>query len=181
MPKIEIPGSYRRGGKSVVGIDPSLTAAAVCVDGTKMVVLAAGPPHKSLHNRLARWNAHVENIVREIPTDVRLIVIEGYSFGSKGQATLDIAEFGILLRVRLLEIAVTVEVAPSMLKKFITGKGNATKLQMAAAIIRCSDAEYATDDEYDAHGLWMLGEALLDKSKCRTDFQRAIIIQLGGA
>ena len=57
------------------------------------------------------------------------IFIEGYSFGSKGQAVFQIAENGGILKYRLKEYNYRILV-PSVIKKFATGKGNADKQMM---------------------------------------------------
>ena len=57
------------------------------------------------------------------------IFIEGYSFGSKGQAVFQIAENGGILKYRLKEYDYRILV-PSVIKKFATGKGNADKQKM---------------------------------------------------
>lgn len=57
------------------------------------------------------------------------IFIEGYSFGSKGQAVFQIAENGGILKYRLKEYDYKILV-PSVIKKFATGKGNADKQKM---------------------------------------------------
>lgn len=57
------------------------------------------------------------------------IFIEGYSFGSKGQAIFQIAENCGILKYRLKQYDYKILV-PSVIKKFATGKGNADKQKM---------------------------------------------------
>jgi len=83
-----------------------------------------------------------------------LVVLEGYSYGSKGRAIFDVGELGGVIRLTLYEHATPVAiVAPATLKKFTTGKGNASKDQMLAAAIRRWAFE---GDDNNAADAWML-------------------------
>jgi crossover junction endodeoxyribonuclease RuvC len=88
---------------------------------------------------------------------IDLVVIEGCSYGSKGQSVYQIAELGGIVRFWLYQHAITtVEVTPSTLKKFATGVGNSGKDQMLAAAIRRFHLGEGRDDnnEADAYLLW---------------------------
>ncbi|MDA9761389.1 hypothetical protein N9C63_00510 [bacterium] len=56
------------------------------------------------------------------------VFIEGYSFGSKGQAVFQIAENCGILKYRLQLAEIEYEtIVPSVVKKYASGKGNADK------------------------------------------------------
>ena len=62
-----------------------------------------------------------------LPTDCKIVGIEGYSFGSKGKV-FQIAENTGLLKHKFWKQQIPMKiVAPTEIKKFATGKGNATK------------------------------------------------------
>lgn len=62
------------------------------------------------------------------------VYIEGYSFGSKGQALFQIAENCGILKYKLQERNISYDtIVPSVVKKFATGKGNADKDMMYKA------------------------------------------------
>ncbi len=62
------------------------------------------------------------------------VFIEGYSYGSKGSSVLNLAENGGILRHHLWKQEFDFEeFAPSKIKKFATGKGNADKFMMYEA------------------------------------------------
>lgn len=154
----------------VVSIDPSIGGAAICGGGINwpinnliLEVKTAGEPAKELVGRISRWKKHVQQIMSVVDRyDPELLLIEGYSFGSKGKSILDLAELGGLLRKELLQLrAIVVEVPPHNLKLFVTGKGNANKTQVIASLARQHKAQYASNDEYDALGLWLMGRAIL--------------------
>lgn len=64
------------------------------------------------------------------------IILEDYSFGSTGRATFNIGENVGVLKNRFHHNGVKLEkVAPTTVKKFATGKGNANKEAMQEAFI----------------------------------------------
>lgn len=98
-----------------------------------------------------------------IHADPDLVVIEGYAFGAKGNSLSKLIEVGAVVRWELTtaEMGATqwIDVAPSTVKKFWTGKGNASKEDMLfAAWDRFEDR--MTDDEADATALAEFGLAL---------------------
>ncbi len=175
------------GVSMVVGIDPSLGAAAVVSGNSNLPaseltakVLSAPPCSLSLLPRLKRYNKHAAAIIEAFSyMRPSLIVIEGYSFGSSGRGTLSLAEFGGILRKELIDAGHRViEISPTSLKKYITGKGNSSKLEVVSALIRCTDAAYKTDDEYDALACWMIGCAYLNLAPTTRASQRDVLAQL---
>lgn len=151
---------------NVIGIDPSLTGTAIVWDlgvpGNVTLRRISEPTRGSLvRNRVARYVAIVDQVVsiaNSQPDRVTVAYLEGYSFASKGNAGRWLAEYGGILRRSLLAADVPiVEIAPGALKKFATGKGNASKVAVATAIARRYDVQFDTDDEYDAYALYRLG------------------------
>ena len=82
-----------------------------------------------------------------------LVAIEGYSFGSfSGRERL--GEWGGVLRLALYRAGFKyVEVPPTSLKKFVTGKGNAKKNTMLMAVYKKWGVECADDNQGDAYSL----------------------------
>lgn len=98
---------------------------------------------------------HVRELVLGLALDAQLIVIEGYAYGAKGNAILNIAELGGVIRVALTDHGHEyVEVPPASLKMFATGKGNVGKDEMLAAAIR--RLGYSGHDHNEADALWLL-------------------------
>lgn len=173
--------------ETIVGIDPSLGGTAVCLidrqgQAQTFRYESQAPSPKTAVNRAKRYRWLVTRISQHLRWDkVRRILIEGYSFGSKGQAVLDLAEFGGILReflTRKIEQAglpELLEVPPAVLKKFMTGKGNADKLQVAVAIVKRYNLELPSHDEYDAYSLARIGACLEGWCQPETDFQQEAI------
>lgn len=81
---------------------------------------------KNAHNLSETIMSRLENIK---PDEIR---IEGYSFGSKGNAFIDLITFNTFLKVKLIQKFghVLKIVPPKTLKKKFTNNGNASKCEM---------------------------------------------------
>ncbi len=94
-----------------------------------------------------------DNVLR-LASGADLVLLEGYSYGSKGRAVINIAEMGGVVRLALFEAGLTVvELAPPTLKKLATGKGNAGKEMVLAEAIRRLGYEGSSNNESDA--MWL--------------------------
>jgi len=101
----------------------------------------------------------------ELASRYDVVVIEGYSYGSQGRAIVSIGELGGVLRVELYRAEIPVlEVPPSTLKKYATGKGNAPKDAVLAAAIRRLEYGGHSSDEADALWLLEIGRAILGET-----------------
>ena len=132
----------------ILAIDPSLTATGLCYpDGTT----------ETLKTRLTgmerlEW---LRDYVAIYAEDADLVVIEGYSYGSKGRAVVNIGELGGVLRLWLYEYGPPyVEIPPSCLKRYATGKGNASKDDMLQAAVVRSGHTFCDNNAADAWWLW---------------------------
>lgn len=169
-----------------IGIDPSLTGTAVCfyTPGQEMQPQTkrySSLPRPGLDGRIARYLGLISKIVRPcIVAKPGIILIEGYSYGSKGKAILDIAEFGGLLRHRLLDEfeCPIIEVPPATLKKWATGKGNANKVVMVTELVRRYGIGYDTDDEYDAYGLARMAAQVVGWDGGETANQSGVVAKI---
>jgi len=142
--------------KTIVGIDYSLTSPAICIADEsfefdkchfyyltnkkkhvgKMYKNIQGDEHKEYNSPIERlknisdWAVNKINTLENLKTDMS-IFIEGYSYGSKGQAVFQIAENGGILKYRLEQLKLNYDIiVPSVVKKMATGKGNADKEMM---------------------------------------------------
>jgi Holliday junction resolvasome RuvABC endonuclease subunit len=63
-----------------------------------------------------------------------VVVLEGFAYAAKGRSTHEIGGLGWVVRMALHDRGIAwVEVPPSSLKKYATGRGNAGKPEMQAA------------------------------------------------
>ncbi len=144
----------------IVGIDASLT-------GTGVVGLGYGPKPVSRHIASGQFGVlrliEIRDVVKRLIRDADLVVLEGYSFGSQGRAIFQTGELGGVLRVLIHEAGKRLmEVAPTQVKKFVTGSGGAKKETIILAVYKRWGMEFKYNDEADALTLCYVGQAVLD-------------------
>lgn len=165
---------------TTVGIDASLT-------GTGVVALS-NFSGLSMHTRIESKYTEVKRLIdiedrlkrildNLILTD--LVLIEGYSFGSKGKSVYQIGELGGVIRRMLHRKMIRwIEVTPSQVKKFATGKSQAKKELMIMHVYKRWNVEFSTSDEADAYVLAKIGQALLGDKEQLTQYQMEVIMEL---
>ena len=141
--------------RDVVGLDLSLTATGV-FDGLPSTI-------KTKHRGMERIDV-IESCVRMVVnacTDP-LVMIEGYSFGSRSSQAHALGELGGCVRLMLHRSGVPwVDVPPSTLKTYATGRGNAGKTEVVVAARERLGYTGHDDNEADAMWLWAIGCDLL--------------------
>ena len=134
---------------TIVGIDYSLTSPCVCVKDEKKIMFYYLTKKKKHLGKIAdniigeehqEYNTPIErfsNISNWAINKFHIlghnlkVFIEGYSYGSKGQALFQIAENCGILKYKLLHRNISYDtIVPSVVKKGATGKGNADKDMM---------------------------------------------------
>ena len=153
---------------AVVGLDLSLTATGIATPDGVRTITSKGTAGASLVSRAIRLHrvcaevyAEVARVVNEQPRGVdTLIVIEapafsrttGHQHDRSGLWWLVVSEIGSWDRVDL------VEVQPTARAKYATGKGNAGKDEVLAAVVRrYPDVEVTNNNEADALVLRAMG------------------------
>lgn len=137
----------------ILALDMSLTAPGYC-DGEDCGTLKV--PAKLRGMPRIQW-IKAEAIGRPRIAGVHLVVIEGYSFGSKGAAVINIGELGGVIRHSLWSQSIPyVEIPPSCLKKYATGKGNASKDDVLQAGVMRSGHTFTDNNACDAWWLWCM-------------------------
>lgn len=145
-----------------VGIDYSLTSPCVCVSKNKVfadsyfhfltdnkrlvgkVGNIFGDEHdeylcdQQRYENIAAW---VLNIINPIREQDHYILIEDYSFGSKGRVFNLAENCGLLKYMLYKEQFKFFTVPPTVVKKYATGKGNADKQKMYDAFHTMTDID----------------------------------------
>lgn len=141
-----------RGGRrrpSILALDMSLTACGWCLNRESGVI----------KSRLKGWE-RVAEITSEIYArafGVDVVVIEGYAYAAQGRGVSALFELGGIVRFWLWQQhTTTVEISPATLKKYATGRGNASKDQVLAAAIRRFYFAGEDNNQADAYLLWAM-------------------------
>lgn len=148
--------------RTIVGLDLSLASTGVAVytpDGVTVSRITSKPGAGTLAARAERIDRLAAELVHQCkPAD--LIVVEGPSLGQQRQGGQhDRAGLWWLVVASLYRAGVPVaEVPPATLKKYATGKGNASKDTVLAAVIRrYPTVEVTGNDQADALVLAAMG------------------------
>lgn len=168
---------------TIAGIDPSLTGTAVVVSDPsngpetfKIKRFSSKPRGDDVKNRIARFEELIHRIDAYLEENgATHLFLENYSFASKFNVTL-LGEFGGLLRWHLVTREFVAEVAPSTLKKFVTGAGNTKgKDLLAAHVTQRWGVMFSDSDSFDAYSLWRLGRCCLSIDPPANDKQRECV------
>lgn len=149
--------------EKIVGLDLSLTSTGVvyCFPeaGTIQSAIIKTSPKQ---NYMERYNQILDEVRVACRSKDVIFFIEGYSLGSfaKSTAMSNLIELGGIIRFYLWEQGIPfIIVPPTLLKKFVTGKGNAKKEDIKLGIYKRYAKEFKTSDEADAYGLVAMGYA----------------------
>lgn len=143
----------------VLGLDISTYCGCAAIDNetnlTKLIHFKESKGFK----RLQLIEQSIGNLLDEWRPDK--VVIEGYALGSTNNLVL-MVEVGTVVRRQIHQrgLGPWWVCPPSQLKKWVTGKGNAKKPDMAAAVLGKWGFSSASDDIVDAFALAKLGHAL---------------------
>lgn len=138
----------------VMGLDLSLTETGYALSGNRVGRIRPGKRRGM--ERLLWLRAQVMTMVQE--NDQHIVYIEGYSFSSRNSHAHGLGELGGVIRLSLYERGIPyVDVPPSSLKKYATGKGNARKELVLVEAVKRLEYPGANDNEADALWLRALG------------------------
>lgn len=149
----------------VIGIDPSLTATGVAIvatDETPAVgCITSKPDGDTITDRLDRITVAARTITEHAirPRVVDLAVIEAPAYASRSGQQHDRSGLWWAIVRRLHGMGVPVmAVPPTSRAKYATGRGNAGKDQVVAAVVRrYPDADVNDNNEADALVLAAIG------------------------
>lgn len=156
-----LPQSHVWDNDVVIGLDPSLTATgfarlALDTPASATTIPSKGKATDSLLDRNIRLEKITQTIMRMMPVDIPealvAIAIETPAHNQTSGHHHDRSGLWWLVVDALLGQGYNVfEVSTTQVKKYATGKGNASKMEvMAAAIRRYPDIEICNDNEADA-------------------------------
>ena len=164
-----------------VGLDLSLTGTGFSLKWPNSVVIETiKTVPKNFPNDLARLGHIRDELLQRIPRWVRMICIEDFFTPQNAHqigAAISLAMLGTAVRLALYELHLPfVIVAPSQIKKFVTGKGTGQKSIVVREVFKRWGIDAKDDNQADAATLAYLAEALIEGVKEETPkFQMEVI------
>lgn len=141
---------------TVIGIDPSITATAYARHYSGATTITY-PRRTTGDERLEIIHAKVTEITRNVdrlpPT---LVIIEDLPTHAHGAGITGMVQ-GVIRLACIQQGAPYVLVSAATLKKFTTGKGNASKADMRMAHFKRTGEDWADDNRVDAYWLRQIG------------------------
>jgi Holliday junction resolvasome RuvABC endonuclease subunit len=146
---------------NVVGLDISLTSTGIATASGEYNVFtkpdAYDHPMERYHTIRNEIIARLQLDVIMATGDKPIVLIEGYAFAKRSSHAHAQGELGGIVRSELwLRGYRYIEVPPTSLKKFTTGKGNANKNDMVSSVTLRTGREWSgkgADDRVDAWAL----------------------------
>jgi crossover junction endodeoxyribonuclease RuvC len=147
-----------------VGIDPSTKTGIVSLhDGGALI------HRREITTKFKEDPQRFIDIANEVLSDLMkddVIVLEGFSFGSKGRGVSTQYGVGWLIRAELIKNGFSyIEIPPTVLKKFVSGKGNVKKDELVLPIFKKWGFEHKSDNVRDAYVLAQIGRAIYGHEK----------------
>lgn len=152
--------------KLFAGIDPSLSGTGVIViDNDNNIIdqkLISTKCNKKdmydIENRILYIIKELEFLLK-YQENLRFVLIEGISYGSKGEGAAQLAALNYFVRVFLLQNKICYkEATPSQLKKFVTNVGNCKKNLMLKEVYKKWGVDFNDDNLADAYSLARLSK-----------------------
>ncbi len=165
----------------IIGLDVSLTGTGVAVlyrDGTAMTdtIVTKGKREDTIRERDQRIDYIADRVSEWLSGRPALVVVEGPAGARPGGSTWDRAGLWWRLVDMALNRAPVGIVAPTARAKWATGRGNADKAAVAAAMARAyPDVELSTSDEADALVLAAMGAQRLGWNEALTKADRLLV------
>jgi Holliday junction resolvasome RuvABC endonuclease subunit len=134
----------------VIGVDPSLSGTGICDVAGQMSCI--GGDAKLGNDRLRL----IYDAVLEAAVHADHAIVEDLPTHAMGAGKTGMAQGVVRLALVSLRVPFTL-VAPATLKKFATGRGDADKKQMRAALLERTGMDVRNDNKVDAWWLRAMG------------------------
>lgn len=143
------------------GIDPSFSNTGIVILDNKYNItvqqLISTKKYDDIYHiekRMVNIVGFLEDTFIPLKNDLKIVMIEGISFGSKGEGSVQLAALNYFIRIFLLNNEIPfLDIAPKKLKKYITGNGNCQKNLMLKEVYKKWGADFTDDNICDAYCL----------------------------
>jgi crossover junction endodeoxyribonuclease RuvC len=170
---------------SWMGIDPSMTSTGIAVITDRVLyhyrIKCQGKGTQGVQ-RLLEFNHYVTQEVRDM-WNPQKIGIEGYAFGTHNTRAHSIGELGCVFKLALYDWSHPWFIAaPTVVKKFATGKGNAKKGQVQVGLFKKWKLDIQDEDEADATVLALMAmyhdKLLTPDSPAVREYERETLLKV---
>ena len=151
--------------KLYVGIDASFSGTGVIVmDNDFKIIeqkLIGTKKRDSIYDIEERMLYIVKALefLLKYKTDIKLVLIEGISYGSTGDGAAQLAALNYFIRIFLLQNEIPYsDVSPSKLKQFASGKGQSKKNMMLKEVYKKWGEDFDDDNICDSYVLARLAQ-----------------------
>jgi crossover junction endodeoxyribonuclease RuvC len=151
--------------RTVVGLDMSLTGTGFCVKrGSTINVETIKTDTKTCSDDLARLKYIVAEVMKRIPKDTKMICIEDFFTPANAfqiGSAIKLAMLGSAIRIALYDSKLPFYiVAPSQVKKYVTGSGASQKSIIVREVFKRYGIEVKDDNQADACSMAHLADHL---------------------
>ena len=158
-----------------VGIDPSLSGCGIVIINESGEVVEATELKAGKEDDPLRFMILVKRVLKHVDISQDRILIEGFSFGSKGRAVSTMYGLGWCFRIAFTELqAKWQEVPPTSLKKFASNKGNAAKPVVMQMVKKKWGFDHPSDNVNDAYVLAKMAWAMYNHDKLR-EYEKEVL------
>lgn len=135
-----------------VGIDPSLSSTGLVILDESAKVIHQASIKAGKEDDPLRFMTLTAKVRKQLNTETDKVIIEGFSFGSKGAGVSKMYGIGWTLRIMLEKEGFSwTEATPSAVKKFGSNKGNAKKEDLVLPVYKKWGFESTVNDITDAY------------------------------
>lgn len=143
-----------------VGIDASFSGTGVVIINNeykiieqKLIGTKRTDDEYDIEYRMLYIIKSLESLL-EYKQDIKLVLLEGISFGSTGEGAAQLAALNYFIRIFLLNNNIPYSsISPNSLKKFVTGTGQCKKNLMLKEVYKKWGEDFQDDNICDAYCL----------------------------
>jgi len=147
-------------GNMLLAIDQSLTNSGVCIFDKELVFSCSIKSKYKDGERLVDIGEQLINLLRGY--NITQLVLEDYAYNARGKV-FNLGELGGVIKYICIKNSIPYTIVPpTVIKKYVTGKGNAKKELMLLQVYKKFNVEFDDNNLADAYAL---GSYILNTDK----------------
>jgi len=163
----------------VIGIDPSLTGTGIFIEYNDYAVVIKTKSSEDDANRMIKISKEIMRVINMYGNEDVKVGIEGFSMMSRGRGKGQLFGLGWVLRTKLKENNIPyIEIAPTMVKKFATGKGNCEKSLILKAVFKKWSFDVDDDNIADAYVIQKIADHYFNNIEPELSYEKEVMKKL---